>query len=122
MDGPFGCVPLVGVGRSILIIDSLVVKEGNECVGCLVVQALKVGAENACRQDLVGTLVCLQDLISCPRRHGFDMHVVTIEIVEDEHVIVPYGGGMREMAGLIYEDLAGYRETLCKHGVDVTAG
>ena len=45
VDGPFGCVPLMRVGRILLIIDSLVVEEGNECVVCLVFQDLKAGAE-----------------------------------------------------------------------------
>ena len=94
-DGPFGCVPLVKVGESQLIIDYLVVKEGNECAGYFVVQPLKAGAETAHGQDLVDTLVCLQDLISCPQWHGFDMHVVDVKVVEDDHVVVSHGGGMR---------------------------
>ena len=49
------------------------------------------------------------------------MHVVTVKVVEDERVIVSCDRGMQEMAGLIYEDLAGCRETFFKHGVDVTA-
>ena len=40
VDGPFGCVSLVGVGRSQLVIESLVVKKGKECTGYLVVEAL----------------------------------------------------------------------------------
>ena len=49
VDGPFGCVPLVRVGRSLLLIDSLVVGESNECVGCIVVQALKAGGRDHAR-------------------------------------------------------------------------
>ena len=95
-DDLFDCVPSVKVDRSQLIIDSLVIGECNKRVGCLVVQALKVGAETACGQDLVGTLVYLQDLISCLRRHGFDMHVVTVKVVENEPIAISRGGGMRE--------------------------
>ena len=36
-DGAFGGVSSMGVGRSQLVIDSLVVKEGDEYTGCLVV-------------------------------------------------------------------------------------
>ena len=53
---------------------------------------------------------------------GFDMYVVAVKVVEDQHIVVSCGGDMRKTASLICEDLAGCRETLCEHYVGVTAG
>ena len=73
------------------------------------------------RQDLVGALVCLQDLVLCPQRHDFDIHIVAVEVIEYDHAIVFHGGGVRETAGLIREDLAGCREALREHCVGAPA-
>ena len=67
-------------------------------------------------------LIRKQDLVSGPRRHGFDMHIVAVKVVEDQHVVVSRGGGVREMAGLIGEDLAGRGDALGEDFVGASAG
>ena len=53
---------------------------------------------------------------------GFDMYVVAVKVVEDQHIVVSCGRDMRETANFICEDLASCRETLCEHYAGATTG
>ena len=122
VDGSFGNVFLVGVDEIQLVIGSLDVKEGDKCTGCLVVEECEAGSQTAGGYDIASALVRHQDLVSGPRRHGFNMHIFAVEVVQHEHVVVSRGGSMRETAGLICEDFARCRETLYKDRVGASAG
>ena len=90
-------------------------------MGCFVVELLETGVEATGGHDLMGAFVRLQDLVYCPQWHGFDMHIVAVEVVQHKHVVVECSGGVREPAGLICEDLVGHEETLRKHRVGAPA-
>ena len=75
-----------------LIVHALVVKERDECPQRFFVQALEVRLKTVSRQDFVHPFLGQQELVSCPRRYGFDVHTVPVKIVKYKHVIF-YGGG-----------------------------
>ena len=83
------------MGWSQLVIDSFVVKECEKCTGCFIVKLLEVDMEATGGEDLVGAFIRLQDLVSCPRWHGFGMHIVSAKVIQHKNIVVAYSGGVR---------------------------
>ena len=63
--------------------------------------------ESLHHEHLVYSLVREEDLVACTGRHCFDVNIIWVKAIQDEHIRVASGGPMREATGLIREDLTG---------------
>ena len=111
-DGAFGGVAAVDAGWGELVVNLLGVKVRDKCCGRFVVQALEGGAESSRDEHFMRSLVRKEYLVACAGRHCFDVNVIRVEAIQDKHVRVAGGGAVRELAGLVGEDLTGGGYTL----------
>ena len=63
--------------------------------------------ESLHHEHIVCSLVHEEDLVACTGGYCFDVNIIRVKVIQDEHIRVTSGGPMREAPSLVHEDLTG---------------
>ena len=89
--GAFGGATAVNAGGSELVVDLLRVQVRDECRGRFVVQALEGEAESSRGEQFMCLLVHEEYLVACAGWYCFDVNIIRVKAIQDEHVCVAGG-------------------------------
>jgi hypothetical protein len=105
-DGAFGRIATMYMGRHKLVVDIVGREELLESGGGLVIQTLQARCEATCLEEMDGPLISGKDVRARARRHGFCMHIVAVEVIDNEEILVALAGGRKKATREVGTDLA----------------